>query len=153
MTVAFVVGAVTGLALFLLVFALIPRRDGLLRRVAAFDADGRARSWFVFVIQVATADARRTRDALRENLKSAGVATQVYFPAIHKQPYFRDLVSDSIQLPVTEHAADSCLALPFSTRLSETEIRFVADAVRAYFPTVTAQREEEVQVTTKASAD
>ena len=118
-----------------------------------FDADGRARSWFVFVIQVATADARRTRDALRENLKSAGIATQVYFPAIHKQPYFRDLVSDSIQLPVTEHAADSCLALPFSTRLSETEIRFVADAVRAYFPTVTAQREEEVQVTTKASAD
>lgn len=117
------------------------------------DADGRTRSWFVFVIQVGTADARRTRDALRENLASAGIATQVYFPAIHKQPYFRDLVGDSIHLPVTEHAADSCLALPFSTRLSETEIRFVAGAVRAYFPTVTAQREEEVQITTKASAD
>jgi hypothetical protein len=38
MTIAFAVGAVTGLALFLLVFALIPRRAGLLRRVAAFDA-------------------------------------------------------------------------------------------------------------------
>jgi len=35
---ALVVGAVTGLALFLLIFALIPRRVGLARRVAAFDA-------------------------------------------------------------------------------------------------------------------
>jgi tight adherence protein C len=38
---AVIVGAVTGLALFLLIFALIPRRVGLARRIAAFDA-GRA---------------------------------------------------------------------------------------------------------------
>jgi tight adherence protein C len=38
MTMAIIVGAVTGLALFLLIFALIPRRAGLVRRVAAFDA-------------------------------------------------------------------------------------------------------------------
>jgi len=38
---AVVIGAVTGLALFLLIFALIPRRVGLARRIAAFDA-GRA---------------------------------------------------------------------------------------------------------------
>ena len=38
---ALVVGAVTGLALFLLVYALIPRRVGLARRIAAFD-EGRA---------------------------------------------------------------------------------------------------------------
>ena len=41
MTEAIVVGAVTGLALFLLIFALIPRRVGLARRIAAFDAGGR----------------------------------------------------------------------------------------------------------------
>jgi tight adherence protein C len=35
---ALVVGAVTGLALFLLIFALVPRRAGLARRIAAFDA-------------------------------------------------------------------------------------------------------------------
>ena len=38
---ALVIGALTGLALFLLIFALIPRRVGLARRIAAFDA-GRA---------------------------------------------------------------------------------------------------------------
>jgi tight adherence protein C len=37
MTIALVAGALTGLALFLLIFALIPRRAGLARRVAAFD--------------------------------------------------------------------------------------------------------------------
>jgi hypothetical protein len=35
---ALVAGSVTGLALFLLIFALIPRRVGLARRIAAFDA-------------------------------------------------------------------------------------------------------------------
>jgi tight adherence protein C len=38
MTSALIAGALTGLALFLLIFALIPRRAGLARRVAAFDA-------------------------------------------------------------------------------------------------------------------
>ncbi|MGD0066997.1 MAG: type II secretion system F family protein [Streptosporangiaceae bacterium] len=38
MTTALIVGALTGAALFLLIFALIPRRVGLARRVAAFDA-------------------------------------------------------------------------------------------------------------------
>jgi len=37
-TTALIVGALTGLALFLLIFALIPRRVGLARRIAAFDA-------------------------------------------------------------------------------------------------------------------
>jgi tight adherence protein C len=36
---AVIIGACTGLALFVLIFALIPRRVGLARRIAAFDAD------------------------------------------------------------------------------------------------------------------
>ena len=38
MTIALIIGAVGGLALFLLIFALIPRRATLARQVAAFDA-------------------------------------------------------------------------------------------------------------------
>jgi hypothetical protein len=38
MTTALIAGAATGFALFLLIFALIPRRVGLARRIAAFDA-------------------------------------------------------------------------------------------------------------------
>lgn len=45
MTLTYVVGAVTGLGIFLLVIALMPRRVSLARRVAAFDlgANGQAR--------------------------------------------------------------------------------------------------------------
>jgi tight adherence protein C len=39
-TPALLVGAMTGLGIFLLIFALIPRRTGLARRIAAFDAGG-----------------------------------------------------------------------------------------------------------------
>ncbi len=42
MTPALIVGGLTGAALFLLIFALIPRRVGLARRVAAFDAGRQA---------------------------------------------------------------------------------------------------------------
>ena len=38
MTPALLIGAVVGLGLFLLIYALIPRRAGLARRIAAFDA-------------------------------------------------------------------------------------------------------------------
>ncbi|HKS75833.1 MAG TPA: DegT/DnrJ/EryC1/StrS family aminotransferase [Terriglobales bacterium] len=108
------------------------------------------RSWFVFVVQISTSDGRQTRDALRQNLLSAGIATQTYFPAIHKQPYFREFLGDPFDLPVTEHASDTCLALPFSTRLSETEIRFVADAVRAHYPNIVSRPEEAVGVAESA---
>ncbi len=40
MTPALIIGALTGFALFLLIFALIPRRVGLAKRIAAFDAGG-----------------------------------------------------------------------------------------------------------------
>lgn len=110
------------------------------------EAKDAKRSWFVFVIQIATSDARQTRDALRQNLRSAGIATQVYFPAIHQQPYFRELFGESLDLPVTEHASDTCLALPFSARLTEAEVQFVADAVRAHFPSLTARPEPAVEV-------
>jgi Flp pilus assembly protein TadB len=43
-TAALAVGAVTGLGLFLLFFALMPRRAGLARQVAAFDAEHRSAS-------------------------------------------------------------------------------------------------------------
>ncbi len=85
------------------------------------------RSWFVFVVQICGPNARDRRDALRDHLKDAGVASQVYFPAIHRQPYFQDLgLGQYPELWATEYASDTCLALPFSPCLSENEIQFVA---------------------------
>jgi len=83
------------------------------------------RSWFVYVVRFLGASAQELRDQVRAHFLKKGIASQVYFPAIHQQPYFNDLCPSSYQLPHTEEASRTCLALPFFTRLGEAEIRFI----------------------------
>jgi len=94
------------------------------------EESGTKRSWFVYVIQFQGASPQTLRNQVRAHLLAKGIASQVYFPAIHHQPYFQTLCRGPMpQLPNTERAADSCLALPFSSRLSAAEVRFVCDEV------------------------
>ncbi len=89
------------------------------------------RSWFVFVIRTAGENAEQKRDALRAHLADAGIASQIYFPPIHEQPYFKELgYAPTCDLPVTESVSKTCLAIPFFTRLSETQIQLVAASIR-----------------------
>ena len=70
--------------------------------------------------------AEEKRDALRAHLAASGIASQIYFPPIHCQPYFQELgYSQTSDLRVTESVSKTCLAIPFFTRLSEEEIQFV----------------------------
>jgi perosamine synthetase len=88
------------------------------------------RSWFVYVIQLQGPSASILRNGLQAHLQSKGISCQVYFPPIHRQPYFQQLYDGPIPiLPNTDQAFDSCLALPFSSRLSPNEVRFVCDEV------------------------
>ncbi|MGA9883318.1 MAG: DegT/DnrJ/EryC1/StrS family aminotransferase [Candidatus Acidiferrales bacterium] len=98
------------------------------------------RSWFVYVIEAAGAPGSVTRDRIRNRLQQWGIATQGYFPAIHRQPYFAQYRSEiPMQLPNTESAADNCLAIPFSGQLTKQEIRVVCkelvDVIAAESPT------------------
>ena len=88
------------------------------------------RSWFVYVIRTTGPFAEQKRDALRTDLGRLGIASQTYFPSIHSQPYFRELGFEPLDLPVTEAASQECLAIPFSPRLTESEIDFVATSIR-----------------------
>jgi perosamine synthetase len=86
------------------------------------------RSWFVYVIEIAGAPGSEVRDRVRERLQKAGVASQVYFPAIHKQPYFSHYGAD-IPMPLdnAESAADNCLAIPFFGQMSSEQVRVVSE--------------------------
>jgi perosamine synthetase len=89
------------------------------------------RSWFVYVVRFRSRSRESLRDRVREVLREKGIASQIYFTPIHQQPFFQKCQPDNIPaLPCTDQAADECLALPFHTRLSETEIKFVCDAVK-----------------------
>jgi perosamine synthetase len=96
------------------------------------DQPGMKRSWFVYVVRFHGDSPAALRDHVRACLREKGIATQVYFTPIHHQPFFQQCYPGTTpSLPYTDQAADQCLALPFHSRLSKSEIETVCDAVAA----------------------
>ncbi len=55
-----------------------------------------------------------------------------YFAPIHLQPFYRSTFGFKPgDFPVTERVAASTLALPFSSRLSEEDVKYVAESLIA----------------------
>jgi dTDP-4-amino-4,6-dideoxygalactose transaminase len=90
------------------------------------EVPGAKRSWFVYVIELADRPGEDLRKRVRGRLQKAGIASQVYFPAIHRQPYFAQYRAE-IPMPLanTESAGENCLAIPFSGRMTKQEIKTV----------------------------
>jgi len=83
--------------------------------------------WFVYVVRL---DPRIDRSRLMEDLDARGVPTRPYFSPLHLQPYFRETFGFAPgDFPVTERVAASTLALPFSAKLPDQDVRSVADAL------------------------
>jgi perosamine synthetase len=90
-------------------------------------APGMKMSWFVYVVRL---DAAIDRDRVARHLASRGIPTRPYFQPIHLQPFYRERFGyRGGELPVTEAAGRSCLALPFHTRLTSNEVDKVAAAL------------------------
>jgi len=101
------------------------------------DQPGMKRSWFVYVIRFLGDSPAAVREYVRACLREKGIASQVYFTPIHHQPFFQQCFTETVpSLPCTDQAADQCLALPFHSRLSKSEIRTVCDAVTAALETM-----------------
>jgi perosamine synthetase len=83
--------------------------------------------WFVYVVRL---DPTVDRSRVMERLAARGVASRPYFTPLHLQPLFRSLLGHRPgDFPVTERVAASTLALPFSARLSDDDVRSVAAAL------------------------
>jgi perosamine synthetase len=88
---------------------------------------GESVDWFVYVVRLAP---EVGRDDLLARLARVGVPSRPYFAPIHLQPYYRATFGYKPgDLPVTERVAASTLALPFSSKLSEEDVAYVADAL------------------------
>jgi perosamine synthetase len=71
------------------------------------------------------------RDRVRDSLRDKGIGSQIYFTPIHHQPFYQKCQSENIpHLPYTDQAAKECLAIPFHSKLSDAEIRYVCDAIQ-----------------------
>ncbi|MGH2465524.1 MAG: DegT/DnrJ/EryC1/StrS family aminotransferase [Candidatus Limnocylindrales bacterium] len=83
--------------------------------------------WFVYVIRLAP---EVDRDGLIQKLARKGVPSRPYFAPIHLQPYFRSTFGFGPgDFPVTERVAASTLAIPFSSRLEDADVAYVADVL------------------------
>ncbi len=83
--------------------------------------------WFVYVVRL---HPDIDRDRVMTDLEAVGVATRPYFSPLHTQPFLMDLLGCRAgDFPVTERVAASTLAIPWSARLSDEDVKYVADAL------------------------
>lgn len=84
-------------------------------------------SWFVYVVRV---NNEIGRNRLMELLGEEGIPSRPYFTPIHLQPFYQDQFGyQRGDFPETESAGDQCLALPFSSVMTEKEVVLVFEAI------------------------
>jgi dTDP-4-amino-4,6-dideoxygalactose transaminase len=82
-----------------------------------------------FVIRV-----KERRDDLRGFLNDAGIGTEVYYPVpMHLQACFSDLNYKKGDFPAAEHAALHTVALPIYPELSDDQIEYVVEKIKAFY--------------------
>jgi perosamine synthetase len=90
--------------------------------------DGDRRGWFVFVVQLPH---DCDRDESIRALRTYGVQSKPYLPAIHLMTYYREVFGHREgEFPVCEDVAARSVALPFFPELSEAQVARVATALR-----------------------
>jgi dTDP-4-amino-4,6-dideoxygalactose transaminase len=102
----------------------------LLRFAPVPDGDRHARHLYPVLIDAAHVG--RTRDEVEGLLAERGVATSVHFRALHLHRFYRERYGFAPgQFPNAEFIADRELSLPLSASLSDSQVAYVIDAVRA----------------------
>ncbi len=84
--------------------------------------------YHLYVIQVPD------RDAVRQKLNDAGIGAAVHYPRpLHLQPAYAFLGLGEGSFPVAERAAERVLSLPNFPEMTEAQLAYVVEHVRAIF--------------------
>ena len=93
------------------------------------DGGGDRRSWFVYVVQLPQ---EVDRDSAIADLRTRGVESKPYLPAIHLMRFYRERFNHREgEFPVCEDVAGRSLALPFFPELAESQVERVVEALTA----------------------
>lgn len=85
-------------------------------------------SWFVYVVRI-TGDVGRNE--VMDRLKEQGIPSRPYFTPIHLQPFYVEKFGYRRgDFPMTEEAGDTCLALPFSSVMTEEQVSYVCERLQ-----------------------
>lgn len=82
-------------------------------------------SWFVYVVRLAP---KIDCNAVMAALEKRGIPSRPYFTPIHLQPFYVQRFGYRRgDFPVTEAMGDACLALPFSSVMTEEQVDYVCE--------------------------
>jgi len=85
----------------------------------------------LYILELDPAMTARDRDAVRASLHGARIGTGVHFPALHLEPFYRELLGGREgDLPVAEAAGARVFSLPLYPSLTLEQVSRVARAVR-----------------------
>ncbi|MBN1890292.1 MAG: DegT/DnrJ/EryC1/StrS family aminotransferase [Thermoflexales bacterium] len=77
-------------------------------------------SWFVYVVRIRPP---ASRDEVMRSLEEVGIPSRPYFTPIHLQPFYQHKFGYGRgNFPITESLGDNCLALPFSSIMTEEQV-------------------------------
>lgn len=93
-------------------------------------AAGDLHSWHLYVIRLAD-DVAVPRDRVIEHLFEQGIGCSVHYIPLHLQPYWRDTYGLRPEMfPASQHIYERTLSLPMYSRMVESDVARVADALR-----------------------
>jgi dTDP-4-amino-4,6-dideoxygalactose transaminase len=86
-------------------------------------------SWFVYVVRF---DSLAERTFVMNALAERGIPSRPYFTPIHLQPFYVEAFGYRRgDFPIAEALGDTCLALPFSSVMSEDQVDCVCEELTA----------------------
>jgi dTDP-4-amino-4,6-dideoxygalactose transaminase len=89
-------------------------------------------AWHLYVVRLRPEGVRVHRDAVIELLKAQGIGVGVHFIPLHEFSYYRDAFGYRREdFPVASAMAETIMSLPFFTLMSDEDVRYVADTLRA----------------------
>jgi dTDP-4-amino-4,6-dideoxygalactose transaminase len=89
---------------------------------------GLGHGWHLYGLLIDFPALQMTRRRLMEELRAAGIGTQVHYIPVHRQPYYRARVG-KIDLPGADAYYARCLSIPLYPAMDDADVQRVAGAL------------------------
>jgi hypothetical protein len=109
-------------------FEHIKSFEGIKDPYLAPDVDGV--NWFLYVVHLGTRFTRSSRDAIVDDLQTAGVEAMAYSQPLYRQRFYHERGHRRDSCLVSEKIADRGVALPLHAQLTEEEVAFIVQTMK-----------------------
>ena len=84
--------------------------------------------WHLYIVLIDFSQIGINRTTVMKYLRDEGIGSQVHYIPVHQQPYYKELYGE-ISMPGAQEYYDKCLSLPLHTRMEETDVQNIVEAL------------------------